>query len=170
MRGHGRDPAVQKDFTRITPAGAGTCALCRSKLCFLEDHPRGCGDMVDSFASAWSSNGSPPRVRGHAVPECCRKRCPGITPAGAGTWYQAVSDIRRKKDHPRGCGDMSGAALRFSVSAGSPPRVRGHVACTDMAVAFPGITPAGAGTCMNEVQAMGKVRDHPRGCGDMPGI
>ncbi len=108
----------------ITPACAGTTPIFSEGLPCVEDHPRLCGN--DSLLS-WQSffiEGSPPLVRerlnsGLPVPSIGR-----ITPACAGTTSRATKSGRRKKDHPRLCGNDWTATPSIKGTAGSPPLVR----------------------------------------------
>ena len=70
-----------------------------------EDHPRVCGENLETASQKADKLGSPPRVRGK--PEATRSDLAelGITPACAGK--TASTNIRavNKKDHPRVCGE-----------------------------------------------------------------
>ena len=154
VRGHARQPAETGGIFGITPAGAGTCDRSFPECRELQDHPRGCGDMLFLPACNDVKVGSPPRVRGHVhfiSPFCFSS---GITPAGAGTWGYFRSVHRTLWDHPRGCGDMVAPASLALHMMGSPPRVRGHGSSGRNARHQPGITPAGAGTCLQDTHLM----------------
>ena len=93
VRGHAAIVSGYGVSDRITPAGAGTCRDKSSAFCHVEDHPRGCGDMVELFGFSQLLAGSPPRVRGHVRQLVDRRRGIRITPAGAGTCFRHNGDI-----------------------------------------------------------------------------
>ena len=110
--------------------------------------------------------GSPPHVRGKVPypqrgPDVTR-----ITPACAGKslwrWQHRQSDW----DHPRMCGEKAVFDMCSCHSLGSPPHVRGKVACKVQAVCYEGITPACAGKRGCPHSGPGTTRDHPRVCGE----
>ncbi len=149
MRGQGQCTAPGHGGGRITPADAGTSLICGFALGNREDHPRGCGDKQLCYLDAHDASGSPPRMRGQA--DWCSMIYPRlrITPADAGTSCHRKFREWMKTDHPRGCGDKvvpsDGAASRL----GSPPRMRGQADSMRFVVWFSGITPADAGTSLN---------------------
>ena len=72
-----------------------------------KDHPRPCGEKRYKH-DAWSDQGgSPPPMRGKA--EFCRCASHGrrITPAHAGKRVVVCFKYRRRKDHPRPCGEKT---------------------------------------------------------------
>ena len=94
------------------------------------DHPRACGEQHHPQASAQTSAGSSPRVRGAGD---CRVRCGvdgGIIPARAGS--------RFKPNNGR------------YLNEGSSPRVRGAVDCGKDGANDSGIIPARAGSRLHE--------------------
>ena len=150
VRGHVENPSVGGRNLRITPAGAGTCRHGLLSMPRCRDHPRGCGDMCRQVRSESVPEGSPPRVRGHAILGPSVVPSQGITPAGAGTWLVHDETNWQKWDHPRGCGDMEDRSEGRLRAVGSPPRVRGHAIAVNLDSGSPGITPAGAGTCRKQ--------------------
>ena len=50
-----------------------------------------------------------------------------ITPAHAGKRTQAQYNKKKKKDHPRTCGEKTGIAQSVGGVKGSPPHMRGKV-------------------------------------------
>ena len=52
-----------------------------------------------------------------------------ITPADAGKTLSDVDRDGNKKDHPRGCGENFATSRALALAAGSPPRMRGKLAC-----------------------------------------
>ena len=70
-------------------------------------------------------------------------------------------------DHPRVCGEKAGHETSWLLyPIGSPPRVRGKVACQGPRVARYRITPAYAGKRGHRRFGPGTIRDHPRVCGE----
>ncbi len=127
MRGQGTQSFLLRRIRGITPADAGT-SFCRyRKTTSAWDHPRGCGDKVDSGLDLFYQIGSPPRMRGQVVNGIVVKCYPGITPADAGTRYSFASQNLGMQDHPRGCGDKQKKCSAWKLELGSPPRMRGQV-------------------------------------------
>ena len=89
----------------IIPACAGTTLPHHPMLDFRQDHPRVCGDHVNSISVRLERTGSSPRVRGplcHIIPCWIFDR---IIPACAGTTLTAYQYDWNGQDHPRVCGD-----------------------------------------------------------------
>ena len=130
---------------RITPACAGNSLAGIAKPVSKTDHPRVCGEQHSIFLALALYVGSPPRVRGTALPwrKCNASR--RITPACAGNRNILTQKRNGKQDHPRVCGEQVPSLLCPKQQRGSPPRVRG----TDHALAqnsmLDRITPACAG-------------------------
>ena len=89
-----------------------------------------------------------------------------ITPAGAGKTARSDSLRRRKRDHPRRCGENKNTGRCRTERLGSPPQVRGKLLCGISPQASLGITPAGAGKTAVWAQAALRLWDHPRRCGE----
>ena len=89
--------------------------------------------------------GSPPRMRGKEAVAMKPTVLTGITPAYAGKRNALLWPICRTRDHPRVCGEKQLVAELPKTSLGSPPRMRGKVACTRKAASPFRITPAYAG-------------------------
>ena len=129
----------------ITPACAGKSFVVYLTPLAHRDHPRVCGEKNFSCIHNRREKGSPPRVRGKAVPTGPLWFCLGITPACAGKSWSRRAESRKKRDHPRVCGEKARLG-RFWLSAwGSPPRVRGKVSAGKILLHDGGITPACAG-------------------------
>ena len=110
---------------RITPAYAGKSIRYTVPVLLVQDHPRLCGEKLLIFLLQFDDVGSPPPMRGkvHAV-QTCPVQC-GITPAYAGKSLSAASRSRKIRDHPRLCGEKVVQPLDTSMTAGSPPPMRG---------------------------------------------
>ena len=89
-----------------------------------------------------------------------------ITPADAGKTCLCWALRRNYWDHPRGCGENSLANRAESVTAGSPPRMRGKQGFYSSPKLFFGITPADAGKTLSRTSLQRQAWDHPRGCGE----
>ena len=135
---------------RVTPAYTGEkhCA------CFRRTHSRG----------------SPPRMRGK-VPSCGgNSESLGITPAHAGKSLTESRNRSENRDHPRACGEKVFPHLPGELVQGSPPRMRGK-GYPFIAFDKPNrITPAHAGKRFRPYQSYIDYKDHPRACGEKPGL
>ena len=91
---------------RITPACAGNSCSPSSLASLAGDHPRVCGEQVNSSYILSSLPGSPPRVRGTGPgADCCGGVC-RITPACAGNSRSSRFPPPLGPDHPRVCGEQ----------------------------------------------------------------
>ena len=132
-------------LTRITPACAGNTSLILDEVESHGDHPRVCGEYVEHQLLWDMVVGSPPRVRGilNRYPKVFRAM--GITPACAGNTEANFAGASGLRDHPRVCGEYSCLLGPRQMVVGSPPRVRGILACFMAIFPYLGITPACAG-------------------------
>ena len=89
-----------------------------------------------------------------------------ITPACAGKSFSPTSFYKRRKDHPRVCGEKFCAITWRSTEIGSPPRVRGKGTFHSSSVSRDRITPACAGKSYAVTGKKKLRRDHPRVCGE----
>ena len=69
----------------------------------------------------------------------------GLIPAGAGNIMNRFSTPKRKRAHPRGCGEHLKDVLGPAFSWGSSPRVRGTSRLPFWPNREEGLIPAGAG-------------------------
>ena len=79
----------------ITPAGAGKTAVVKQAAAIAWDHPRRCGENVDTPAEETETD--------------------RITPAGAGKTCFSVAGAEPQRDHPRRCGENSISHARSSA-------------------------------------------------------
>ena len=89
----------------ITPAHAGKS---RTFLYFrqaYQDHPRTCGEKIDSVIDLGSIKGSPPHMRGKAMKGGEKMEKYRITPAHAGKRNRNTKSAYGRQDHPRTCGE-----------------------------------------------------------------
>ena len=125
VRGKPWDSRAAEDAVRITPAGAGKT---RTQImhCFQhQDHPRRCGENLDSQKESGKGLGSPPQVRGKPFDKVDAGFNERITPAGAGKTRSTRNCNTARKDHPRRCGENHITDNLSAASSGSPPQVRG---------------------------------------------
>ena len=90
----------------------------------------------------------------------------GITPADAGKTPRRRRAVRRRWDHPRGCGENLRRRYGLAAFVGSPPRMRGKLAFARTQASQDGITPADAGKTIVRGGEIPTLQDHPRGCGE----
>ena len=90
----------------------------------------------------------------------------GITPAYAGKSERGCQNERKKRDHPRLCGEKVLGLSMATVSRGSPPPMRGKAHKASMTLHRSGITPAYAGKSQACSLSHKRIEDHPRLCGE----
>ena len=93
-------------------------------------------------------------------------RISGITPAYAGKSRSSARPHHSHRDHPRACGEKTEYRALVTAHQGSPPRVRGKDIGSTEQQQPPGITPACAGKRHCPRSRPGRIRDHPRVCGE----
>ena len=125
MRGTLRDRDRDVPFVGIIPAYAGNtfCSLLLSSS--NGDHPRICGEHKWLRAVPSALAGSSPHMRGTLKIVIVRGDQVGIIPAYAGNTDWTVYDPVQHGDHPRICGEHSGAKSRVRRILGSSPHMRG---------------------------------------------
>ena len=166
MRGTVCLPVVGEGTGRITPAHAGNSNTERNTCSLDEDHPRTCGEQLASSLVFTGLKGSPPHMRGTAMPFGSGVLKIRITPAHAGNRSVAVSWARLMWDHPRTCGEQLLQTPVQNLEAGSPPHMRGTVTSFENLPCAARITPAHAGNRKRFFAAMPRPKDHPRTCGE----
>ena len=151
---------------RITPAYAGKSAQVRQCQGSSRDHPRLCGEKTLNRKGQTRNLGSPPPMRGKAccvMPAFSRSR---ITPAYAGKSAQIEQAKFVLQDHPRLCGEKKSFRGKLQSRIGSPPPMRGKGNAWDWFFTGTRITPAYAGKRLIMYIMCGRIRDHPRLCGE----
>ena len=114
----------------------------------------------------WSKLGSPPPMRGKVPTAQAAFHLTRITPAHAGKRQAHAPVCKRAEDHPRPCGEKDFAPNCRWVRPGSPPPMRGKVLPASPRIAGSRITPAHAGKSGLAFGMYGRLRDHPRPCGE----
>ena len=94
-----------RDYSGITPAGAGKTKLRNYFVIRKQDHPRRCGENQIIVKQEKTERGSPPQVRGKLPIDLNGIAQQRITPAGAGKTRSARNCNPTRKDHPRRCGE-----------------------------------------------------------------
>ena len=150
----------------ITPACAGKSFDSVFDSGFSKDHPRVCGEKGSAARQLFSTQGSPPRVRGKECPFPPAGPQPGITPACAGKSAGRHQFNCSNEDHPRVCGEKNPAHTLGNPPTGSPPRVRGKDVHKKKSYSRMRITPACAGKSTRLAQIQKPAEDHPRVCGE----
>ena len=146
-RMRGRAVTVQGAFAGlgITPAYAGKSRATGQAPWPGWDHPRVCGEEIQSPRDQRQRYGSPPRMRGREHHRGLDKCGYGITPAYAGKSMQESAKELGVADHPRVCGEEPTNIILWHCCQGSPPRMRGRAAAVRTSRTMTGITPAYAG-------------------------
>ena len=166
MRGKAKNRCRSCPLTRITPAYAGKRSQGVAALQLGWDHPRVCGEKPHLTPAIDRSKGSPPRMRGKAVPAALPDVTHGITPAYAGKSQSYRQPCSAMWDHPRVCGEKSKPKPGKDRRMESPPRVRGKGVRLPPLHVPAGITPAYAGKRLQNDKGNIYGRDHPRVCGE----
>ena len=168
MRGKVTVSSSSRVMMGITPAYAGKSYCPGSARDEIRDHPRLCGEKLNSGNKCKFQSGSPPPMRGKACPACRQPARLRITPAYAGKRCHGASSWCRERDHPRLCGEKSDGFTVYLQHSGSPPPMRGkEVDGNQRSLAYR-ITPAYAGKRLFQSMSSYPVRDHPRLCGEKP--
>ena len=107
-RVRGTEIALKLDLypVRITPACAGNSCIGNTRQSGRKDHPRVCGEQIPRYSCSYADGGSPPRVRGTAIPKTISSAYCRITPACAGNSRFWLAKILFSRDHPRVCGEQ----------------------------------------------------------------
>ena len=147
---------------RITPACAGSTGSTGARSGTSRDHPRLRGEHRCGGASWTWFSGSPPPARAAPTSSTSTSKCPGITPACAGSTRQALRRARAVSDHPRLRGEHTSARIVVAPYWGSPPPARGARRRARRSCRVLGITPACAGSTTRVQRSCAMHSDHPR--------
>ena len=150
----------------ITPAHAGKSRRMKGGWPVKRDHPRACGEKLPLVTETHWLPGSPPRMRGKELFLNIKECGGGITPAHAGKRRPHAVKVSPLQDHPRVCGEKYIKNFMGYSTLGSPPRMRGKVACPASTAGAVGITPAYAGKRNFTATNHFHKKDHPRVCGE----
>ena len=154
MRGKAQNGSKRRHVHRITPAYAGKRLLRPFGKGSDQDHPRLCGEKLETRHDFTEKLGSPPPMRGKVLKKNGCEREIRITPAYAGKSFQLGDVPAVQKDHPRLCGEKRRSEFLHTIPAGSPPPMRGKVQTLKYFNFRKRITPAYAGkSCRKECTA-----------------
>ena len=170
MRGKHEGRLDNGNYEGITPAHAGKTSECSSTRAECGDHPRACGENQRHRQSPRTSAGSPPRMRGKLHKRGLLRGSLGITPAHAGKTTTRKNRKKKKRDHPRACGENRLDEKPYGEFKGSPPRMRGKRFSRNNKRRRSGITPAHAGKTKRMRKIWLRAWDHPRACGENTGL
>ncbi len=107
-----------------------------------------CGEHMADRIAANPEQGSSPRVRGTHRGDDDDDGVRGIIPACAGNTIRRHAVARRRRDHPRVCGEHVIGGQYRSAGEGSSPRVRGTRLVSGVGRGGRGIIPACAGNTL----------------------
>ena len=127
MRGKAHFKQALLEHLGITPACAGKSTVVAVVVEDNKDHPRMCGEKMESAIVPTFQPGSPPHVRGKAAESSYTTTGCRITPACAGKRDRRSNSNPSNRDHPRMCGEKEGDQKMINLDRGSPPHVRGKV-------------------------------------------
>ena len=108
-------------------------------------HPRVCGENRTRSEASGPGGGSSPRVRGKHPPVLEIGGPVGLIPACAGKTPRTPNGWKRRRAHPRVCGENPVVKMLVTPHRGSSPRVRGKLDALARVRARDGLIPARAG-------------------------
>ena len=151
---------------RLIPARAGKTGRSPTSITGHSAHPRACGENAATGLVEDAETGSSPRVRGKRELGCGGGLAERLIPARAGKTFSVSRLCRRRRAHPRACGENPVSLFLVGGGWGSSPRVRGKLHPARPLQRRRGLIPARAGK--TGVDATARVRDraHPRACGE----
>jgi hypothetical protein len=158
-RGQGRPHCGQDG---ITPAFAGSTPGRKSAVTWMWDHPRIRGEHAVAPPAVFFCMGSPPHSRGAPISGYAGDTTDGITPAFAGSTEARLPMTAARRDHPRIRGEHTTRRYASTPPTGSPPHSRGARNPGNWTANDFGITPAFAGSTVQDLSSLAPVADHPR--------
>ena len=120
------------------------------------------GEHFKGFSKANFTMGSSPHARGAPHVNGQIWRHVGIIPACAGSTFTSTIPAFLRWDHPRMRGEHLSVSVTVPARTGSSPHARGARTTSDRENRGQGIIPACAGSTMQSLRSLPKVRDHPR--------
>ena len=150
----------------IIPACAGSTITLNLSTSTGRDHPRMCGEHLESLNPTSPTQGSSPHVRGAHGHVSCHVGAIGIIPACAGSTHMDNDLNNMGRDHPRMCGEHGVDSFTAITAMGSSPHVRGAPNQLEQSADYAGIIPACAGSTISWTAPLRYRWDHPRMCGE----
>ena len=166
VRGKPRPASRGGRRKRLIPARAGKTPRSTTISCPAAAHPRACGENCRRCARTRRGPGSSPRVRGKLGHILGGRIERGLIPARAGKTSPPSGTCRRRRAHPRACGENRVMLRELSIAMGSSPRVRGKPHPPARGRAPPGLIPARAGKTAPRARSQRAPTAHPRACGE----
>ena len=114
--------------------------------------------------------GSSPRMRGARARRYRFRSDRGIIPAYAGSTVLGRKRALLWRDHPRVCGEHDASTETSRLRSGSSPRMRGAPWRSSTRPSSRWIIPAYAGSTRRTAPRIRQAWDHPRVCGEHPGL
>ena len=166
LRGTRSELVLVRVCLRFIPAFAGNTwrgwfACVRTTV-----HPRVCGEHARYRATAVSSDGSSPRLRGTQHTGERLHIDLRFIPAFAGNTYRRPAAGATRPVHPRVCGEHLPGSASASAAAGSSPRLRGTRPVEILGLGPQRFIPAFAGNTFARFNDPTPVPVHPRVCGE----
>ena len=125
MRGKQTGAYKSLGINRNIPAYAGKTTPRRPHFSLFTEHPRVCGENVNTTMTSHTCSGTSPRMRGKRPSVRLPPRPRRNIPAYAGKTPTPDSTNIRGREHPRVCGENFGPGFQPVHSAGTSPRMRG---------------------------------------------
>ena len=166
VRGKHQAPRRFRPSSRLIPARAGKTRACPRRRRGRRAHPRACGENPDGGRTCVLRHGSSPRVRGKLHQDPGGAQSGGLIPARAGKTPARRASSRRRRAHPRACGENIIVMAGLLSGLGSSPRVRGKRPPLVLFGAAVGLIPARAGKTVRGGGACTLAPAHPRACGE----
>ncbi len=166
MRGTPEARTPGDSTLRLIPAYAGNTAGPSPPGRSRPAHPRVCGEHLAGSVGRVGQLGSSPRMRGTPSWWPFLKHGHRLIPAYAGNTAPVRARDRRRRAHPRVCGEHGEAAPPSPGSPGSSPRMRGTPVAAACASTALGLIPAYAGNTRIRLEGGVSSRAHPRVCGE----
>ena len=161
---HPNDPTWRR--SGLIPACAGKTFRSCFRLSELRAHPRVCVENDCLSKIRGDVSGSSPRVRGKPKGAIASDAAAGLIPACAGKTSSRSRRFRRRRAHPRVCGENIKETEDAGGGLGSSPRVRGKRLTSERRPQGRGLIPACAGKTTVEAGNPRITRAHPRVCGE----
>ena len=166
VRGKHDEYAVLLGDLGLIPACAGKTTDHMMRGYCASAHPRACGENPAFTAMLAMLAGSSPRVRGKHPRNNDHREPRGLIPARAGKTRRRGGASRRRRAHPRACGENKVLRSRGGGPPGSSPRVRGKHDRSGGQAHGLRLIPARAGKTVHRRRRHRGRSAHPRACGE----